>query len=547
MVALHQVVEAGLVELAVHLRIHAGEDDVDALFVVHLDECLQIVYAGGVDEGHLAHADDADTGFLASDVRHQVVELVGNAEEVRAVDLVDGTALGNRQVLLVRCPVRSVAQVYLVLDDRDFGRLHDAFHKEGTGQDEADLDGNGEVEDDGQQEGHGHHEDVALRILQQAADGAPAAHVVADDDQYGSQRSHRDIFGIGHEQQQDGEQHDGMDETRHGRTAAVVDVRHGACDGACGRDASEEWRHHVCHALGDELHVRVVLVADYAVGHRCGEQALDGAEDGYGEGHRHELLDELEGDARHDHLRQLGLNVEAVADGVDALDALLLQQEHSHGTKQDAPQRTGYLAEARHLLQRLGREDDDQQGTDGDDEVPEVERADVLGIANPFAHEVARRLQGNADDFARGAHGRLRQPEDVADLRREDGQGDTCREADNDGVGNELDDDAQAESAQRDEYQASQNRGDEQALQAILRVVHDAIDDDDEGTRRAANLHLCAAEQRDEEACHDGRNDALLGRHAAGNAEGDGKGQGHNAHDDARHEVLQERLAAVIL
>ena len=336
MVAVHEVIEAGLLQLAMHFGIHAGEDDVDALFVVHLDECLQIVYASGVDERHLPHADDADFRLLMPDVCHEVVELVGDAEEVRTVNLIDGTALWNDQVLLVHSHVRCVAQVYFVLDDRDFCRFHDALHKESTGQDESNLNGDGEVEDDRQEESHAKHNDVTLRVLQQATDGAPAAHVVGHDDQHGGQRSHWNVFGIRHEEQQDGQQHDGMDDASYGCPSAIVDVRHGAGDGSRGGNAAEERRHHVGHALCDKLHVRVVLIADDTVGNRSREQALYGSENSYGEGHRHELLDELEGNARHHHLRQLRLNMEAVADGVDAFDALLFQNEHSQRSEQDA-------------------------------------------------------------------------------------------------------------------------------------------------------------------------------------------------------------------
>ena len=66
-VALHEVVEAGFLQLAVHFRIDAGENDVDAFLVVHLDEVLQVVDACWVDEGHFPHADDADLRLLITD------------------------------------------------------------------------------------------------------------------------------------------------------------------------------------------------------------------------------------------------------------------------------------------------------------------------------------------------------------------------------------------------------------------------------------------------------------------------------------------------
>ena len=203
------------------------------------------------------------------DVCHQVVELVGDAEEVRAVDFIDSAAFRNDEVLLVDCHIRGVAKVYFILDDRDFGGLHDALHEEGAGQDEADLNRDGEVEDNRQEEGHAKHDDVALRVLQQASNRAPAAHIVSHDDEYCGQRSHRNILGIRHQEKQDGKQHDGMDDACNRCLTSVVDVRHGARDGSRCWNASEKRRHHVRHTLCNKFHVRVVLVADNTVCHRC--------------------------------------------------------------------------------------------------------------------------------------------------------------------------------------------------------------------------------------------------------------------------------------
>ena len=60
-----------------------------------------------------------------------------------------------------------------------------------------------------------------------------------------------------------------MDDACNGCLAAVVDVRHGASDGSRCWNASEERRHHVRYALRNEFHVRVVLVANHTISHRC--------------------------------------------------------------------------------------------------------------------------------------------------------------------------------------------------------------------------------------------------------------------------------------
>lgn len=64
-VGVHLLVETGLLQLAVDLGGDAGEDDVGALFMLHLDEVGEVVDAGRVDEGHLAHTDNLHAGLAA--------------------------------------------------------------------------------------------------------------------------------------------------------------------------------------------------------------------------------------------------------------------------------------------------------------------------------------------------------------------------------------------------------------------------------------------------------------------------------------------------
>ena len=286
-----------------------------------------------------------------------------------------------------------------------------------------------------------------------------------------------------------------MDDAGNRRAATIVDVRHRAGNGSRSGDATKEWRYHVCHTLRNEFHVRVMLVADNAIGYCRRQQALYGSENGYGEGNRHEFLDKFKGNARNNHLRQLCLNLKTVANRVDSLNAILLHNDDSNGSEQDAIKRTGDFVEARNLFQRFRQENDNQQRTNGNDEIPEVERPDVLGIANPFPDKITGRLQRNTYYFTGVAYRSLRQTENIADLRREDGQGNTCRETYNNRIRNELNNNTQAESAKSNEDDTSQDGGNEQALQTIFRVVDNAIDDDNEGTCRTTNLYFAAAEQ----------------------------------------------------
>ena len=95
-----------------------------------------------------------------------------------------------------------------------------------------------------------------------------------------------------------------MGDTGHRSTAAVVDVGHGAGDGAGGGDAADERGHHVGDALGDELLIAVVTVADDAIGHSRGEERLNGAQHGDDHGRLRQPRDGLPVELRHGGRRQ---------------------------------------------------------------------------------------------------------------------------------------------------------------------------------------------------------------------------------------------------
>ena len=128
----------------------------------------------------------------------QFFEFVGNAEEVGTVYLIYGATLGNAEAL-----VGVLAGMDFVLDNGDFGGLHHTLDEQYTGNNQTNLDGNGEVEDDGKEEGNEQYGNIALGVLHKSLDSAPFAHVVADNQQYSRQRSHGDELGIGHQHQQD--------------------------------------------------------------------------------------------------------------------------------------------------------------------------------------------------------------------------------------------------------------------------------------------------------------------------------------------------------
>ena len=131
-----------------------------------------------------------------------------------------------------------------------------------------------QVEDHRQEERDQQHPQVAVRMFDQTGNGLPTAHRVCHHDQYSRQTTHGNhTHQLSHEQQYQ-QQYHGMDNTRHGRTTAVVDVRHRTGDSTGCRDSAEERHYHVRHTLRDQLRVRVMAVADHTVRHHRTQQRL---------------------------------------------------------------------------------------------------------------------------------------------------------------------------------------------------------------------------------------------------------------------------------
>ena len=233
---------------------------------------------GGVDERHLTHADDAHLGMMAV-AGHDVLETGSSTEEVRSVDLVDLDTLGDGEVLQVATlHIGILVEVDLIENGMYLGGLSHTTHEEQTGTDEAKLDGDGEVEDDGEEEGEQQHGDIALGIATcHGQERAPSAHAIADHHQDTCQAGHGDILRQGHKEQEDEQQHQGMDDACHRSATAIVDVGHGAGNGSRGGNTAKQGRCDVGKTLSDELGVRVVMVANDTIGHGGREQRLDGS------------------------------------------------------------------------------------------------------------------------------------------------------------------------------------------------------------------------------------------------------------------------------
>ena len=455
------------------------------------------MHTGGVDERHLTHTDDAHLRTLLH-ARHDFLKLVGDAKEVRTVDFVHFHILGDGEVIdvgvLGQVGLGSWVNLVVVGEHADLGGLSHAAHAEQASKHETYLDGDGEVEDNGETEGEPKHDDVALRIVHHLTDGAPAAHVVADHYEHARQTCHRDVFGVWHEEEVNQEEHNGVNDAGDRSAAAIVDVGHGAGDGACSGNAAEDGADDVGYALANKLLVGVVLVANDTVGNGGGEKALNGAEHSDGEGGREETLDVVPAECRHIGFGQRGVDFEAVTDGVNVDAEVLGHDDASHSHDNESHKRTG------HFLADEGSAGDDDHRKDTYRSGGDVNGAEVLEVANPLLNEVGWHAAFDVET------------QKVFYLGGEDSEGNTAGEAYDDGVGYVADDGSKTKHAKQDEEEACHNGGDGQACETVL--LDDAVDDDDEGSCGTAYLHAATTKGADGKACDDGCEDAFLGRHA---------------------------------
>jgi hypothetical protein len=135
------------------------------------------------------------------------------------------------------------------------------------------------------------------------------------------------------------------------------------------------------------------------------------------------------------------------------------------------------------------------------------------------------------------------QAEEILDLGEEDDDGDAVGEADDDGDRDETDQLPHAGEAHGEQEDAGEDGRPHQVGEAVH--GDDAIDDGDEGARRAADLHPRAAKGGGDEAGDDGGPDAGRRRGAGGDGEGHGQRQGEDADGDPRREILAELRAVV--
>ena len=327
-----------------------------------------------------------------------------------------------------------------------------------------------------------------------------------------------------------------MDDARDGAGGAAFHVGDGARDRAGGGHAAEERRHEVGDALGHQLLVGVVPVADHAVGHARAQQRFNGAQQRQrDDGHQQKArrfpaeIGQREGGQRRRNAAKAAAN---------GFHRQLKHADHGGGQHQrhDGAWHGAQLAGEGQAGAQRGHPalpgHHDRKRCRGHAQRPGVQGVQMRPQRPQNAEEIARHL-GDV------------QAQEILHLRQPDQHRDAIGEADDDRHGDEAHQRAQLEQPHQKKQHARERGGNDQVAHAV--ALDDAVDDDDERARRPANLHPAAAEQRDQKARNDGREQPRLRLEPRRNRKRHGQRQGDHAHREAGGQVFPEPLTAVAL
>ena len=129
-------------------------------------------------------------------------------------------------------------------------------------------------------------------------------------------------------------------------------------------------------------------------------------------------------------------------------------------------------------------------------------------------------------------------------MRGEYRERDAARETHDNRVRDELDDRAEFQRTHQQEDDARYDRGDGQPLKP--EILDDAVDNHDKSARGPAYLHVAATQQGDDETADDSRYQTFFRTYARRDTESDGERQGHDAHDNTRHQVSHESFLGIV-
>ena len=255
--------------------INTREDELDTIALQAQVELLEVVNTRRIDERHLTHTDDTHLLLTTMGATADIVELVGNTEEVRTIYLIYlgiERYLEGLEVLAMELEVVVVRWIEFAGERLHCGGLVGALEEEDDCQQKAYLDSNGEVKENSENESHQHDDEVGLRVFGKPHDGAELGHVVADHNEDTRKASHRDEGYQWSEEKQDSQEQECVYNTCNRGLTTVVDIGHRTSNSTRSRDTTKERHYHIGHTLGNELGIGVVAVANHTIRHHSREQ-----------------------------------------------------------------------------------------------------------------------------------------------------------------------------------------------------------------------------------------------------------------------------------
>ena len=508
------------------LGMHATEQELRPFALATAKQIFNHLDTGGIDARHATHAEDKNLR-LVGNAGHRILELVDRTKEQRTGEFVHHNALRHLAAELV---VGGFLVVFLEGFRHRFhlGNIAHALDEEHRGQQNAHFDSDREVDNHREEEGHEHHDHVALGGLEHLDKTAVAAHVERHLEKYCRKRRHRDHFGILAEHEHDKEKDNRMHQARNRAHRTVTDVGRRTGNRTRSRDTAKNRGKDVRHALAKKFGIGAVLGTGHTVGHNCRKQGFDGTENGNRECRLEHLLHHLEANVRQVRSRETGRNVGLHADGHHAVARnRVVPAEDLHHDRRDDNRNQG----AGYLRGDFRPQNADGEGHETNDDGIYINSVKGSRIELDLADGVGRVL------------GQKAQPKEVRDLAKRDNDGDTGGKAHRHGERDELDDGTELRKPENDEQNARKERRRCQAVVAVL--AHDAVDNHDEGARGAANLEAGAAQQGNSKARDNRRVETPFRADAGGDGERDGERKRQNANDDTRHEVAHEVFLGV--
>ena len=314
---------------------HATEQQLRTFAVATVQQIFNHLDTGSIDARHATHAQNKNLR-LVRNAGHGIFKLVDRTKEERTGKFVHGNTLRHLSAKFI---MGSFFVVFFKgFSHRfHFGNITHALNEEHCGQKHAHFDCHRKVDNHGQEEGHEHHSNIALRGLEHLDKAAVAAHVECHLEKHGGKRCHRDHFGILTEHEHDEQEHNRMHEARNRAHGTVTDIGCRTGNRTRSRDTAKHRGKHVGNALTEKFGIGTVLGRGHTVGHHGRQKGFNGTENGNGQSRLEHLLHHFEANVWQVRYRETTRNVVFHANGHHAVacNRVVPAQDLHHNSRHD--------------------------------------------------------------------------------------------------------------------------------------------------------------------------------------------------------------------